>query len=134
MLSTPPAFVLSQDQTLQENSSALLERGVPFERGITTSGIIKIAGLNSPRRPCEHRISESASHILTISTRLSISSFELSAPRQRQPLIVLSLACFVKGFFPSPSRGDFRTLLKRDLLNSVRSASCNALPHRMFLS
>ena len=43
VLRTPPAFVLSQDQTLQENSLAP-SNAVSHERGITTSGIIKNAG------------------------------------------------------------------------------------------
>ncbi len=81
VLSTPPAFVLSQDQTLQENSNSIartFDRRHTRKRSNGPKNHILCISVNSHRSPEEPRINESASHS-TRSTRFSISFGAASA-------------------------------------------------------
>jgi hypothetical protein len=75
VLSTPPAFVLSQDQTLQENSISSSRTAIAEPKLNTTAIRItyKYVSLNSPRDLNVSRIDESASHSQSRSTQFSNS-------------------------------------------------------------
>ncbi len=53
VLSTPPAFVLSQDQTLQEKVDVARSNSCHAARGSVSESLLNVR-LNSPRSPCGH--------------------------------------------------------------------------------
>ena len=102
VLSTPPAFVLSQDQTLQSslNCSPLRPSGRPRARAQEpppgpTSQVV------SPRQACTRRLHEIAP--LTHNPYSVVNQLRPS-PCRRQTYIVLRLGTFVKGSAPRPRR------------------------------
>jgi hypothetical protein len=63
VLSTPPAFVLSQDQTLQEEKFNVARDSPLSRRSATVRPNHRNVRLTLPSAPNRRRINESASHI-----------------------------------------------------------------------
>src|SRR5687767_360973 len=100
VLSTPPAFVLSQDQTLQENSISSDDRtAVSRCRVDSASESLNCTGLelcsSGPCRPASYF--EFASHILIPLSIVKQRQFLLAVTFPRQPSIILNSSLSVKG-------------------------------------